>query len=294
MSSNLAEEINIAAWVEKAEGKERAFREAVHIVITAISKSTALQSTMVMKGGMLMAIRYNSSRFTKDADFSTREKYLEGNEQILLQTLNEQIDIANETLPYDTMCRCQRYELKPRRADATYPTLTVNIGFAARSKKQELAKLLGGQASTIVSIDYSYNEAVFDVEVLSIGDGESIRAYSYLNLLAEKYRSLLQQPIRNRNREQDVYDINLLVHGHSKLQLEEATSLLSLVINSCAERGVSAQRNSMADPTVRLMAEKGYVELTDQIEGQLPPFDEAYALAQGFYESLPWDSAEQT
>ena len=36
------------------------FREAVHIVLTAISTSSALRSKMVMKGGLLMAIRYDS------------------------------------------------------------------------------------------------------------------------------------------------------------------------------------------------------------------------------------------
>ena len=66
------EELNLPAWVARAAPDKRHFREAVHIVLSAIGTSVALRSTMVMKGGMLMAIRYDSSRFTKDADFSTR------------------------------------------------------------------------------------------------------------------------------------------------------------------------------------------------------------------------------
>jgi len=294
MSGHVVEEIDIPAWVGKAEGGDRTFREAVHIVLTAISSSTVLQSTMVMKGGMLMAIRYNSTRFTKDADFSTRDKYLEGNEVALLEELNAQIDLANETLGYDTMCRCQKYELKPKKADATYPTLTVNIGYAQRSKKGEVTKLQAGQAVKIVSIDYSYNEAVFDVEILSLGDGEMITAYSYINLLAEKYRSLLQQPVRKRYREQDVYDINLLLGREQVLHPEEQKALLELLIASCRERGVEAKRDSIANPEVRGMAERGYADLVAGVAGELPPFNDAYAVVQALYEGLPWGGTDNS
>ncbi|MBY0240226.1 MAG: nucleotidyl transferase AbiEii/AbiGii toxin family protein [Burkholderiaceae bacterium] len=289
MSTHVVEEIDIPAWVGKAEGADRVFREAVHIVLAAISSSAVLQSTMVMKGGMLMAIRYHSSRFTRDADFSTRDRYREGNDAALFEELCAQIDLANETLGYDTMCRGQRYELKPKRADATYPTLTVNIGYAQRSRAGEVAKLQAGQATKIVAIDYSYNEAVFDVEILSLGDGDVIAVYSYINLLAEKYRSLLQQPVRNRYREQDVYDINLLLGREQTLQAEERAALLNLLITSCHERGIAAQRDSIANPDVRKMAETGYAELAAAVEGELLPFDDAYAAVQALYESLPWD-----
>ena len=288
MTEVSVEELDVLAWVAKAEPRERNFREAVHIILTAISTSTELGSTMVMKGGMLMAIRYNSSRFTKDADFSTREKYLEGNEVELMAELDTQINYANESLGYDTMCRSQRYELKPKKANATFPTLTLSIGYARRSKSAELAKLLNGQASTVVAIDYSYNEAVYDVEILSLGDGENIKAYSFLNLLAEKYRSLLQQPVRKRNREQDVYDINLLIGGPQELQAQEKRILLELIINSSKARNIDAKSDSMANAEVRSMAEKGYADLVAEVHGPLPNFDVAYETVQRLYEGLPW------
>jgi hypothetical protein len=51
-----------------------------------------------MKGGMLMAIRYDSTRFTRDADFSTTEKHDKGSEDALLAELDAQIDLANDQL----------------------------------------------------------------------------------------------------------------------------------------------------------------------------------------------------
>ena len=76
--------VDLAAWVSRGDEQHRGFREAVHIVISAISDSAPLRTQMIMKGGLLMAIRYDSTRFTRDVDFSTREKYASGSEQALL------------------------------------------------------------------------------------------------------------------------------------------------------------------------------------------------------------------
>lgn len=284
------EELDLPAWVEKATPDKRHFREAVHIVLFAISSSAALRSTMVMKGGMLMAIRYDSSRFTRDADFSTRQKYAKNSEHELLAELDQQLVMANDLLPYDTMCRRQRTEIRPARADAQFPTLSLSIGYAQRSRPTDRVKLSSGQAPTVVQIDYSYNEAVYDVEILGIGDGEELHAYSFLNLLAEKMRSLLQQPIRRRNRRQDVYDLNLLIATGRRISAEEQYRLLELFVGSCRERGIEPTRESFGAPEVRAMALEGYQDLAPEIEGELPSFDDAYATVRAFYESLPWDS----
>ena len=89
--------------------------------------------------------------------------------------------------------------------------LSLNIGYAPRSNPSALKRLMAKQSPMIVEIDYSYNEAVLDIDLLSLSNGESLQVYSQINLMAEKYRSLLQQPIRRRNRRQDIYDLALLL-----------------------------------------------------------------------------------
>ena len=70
------EECDIAAWVQRApDAAQRELRQAVHTVLVAIGRSSDLQPHMIMKGGILLAIRYESSRYTRDIDFSTAQRF---------------------------------------------------------------------------------------------------------------------------------------------------------------------------------------------------------------------------
>ncbi len=287
MSKSL-ETIDLAAWVKKASSDKKNFREAVHIILTAIGASTALRTKMVMKGGMLMALRYESSRFTKDADFSTKALYASGDEDELLAELDAQLSLANAESDYDTMCMLQRSKLMPSGPEKTFPTLALNIGYAARSNERAMQRLLAKQSSNVVEIDYSYNEAVLDVEVLKLTDGDQLQVYSLVNLMAEKFRSLLQQPSRNRNRRQDVYDLSLLLGEVQDWTSAEKLSLRECLIASAEYREIYANVDSMRDPEIKHRAAKGYQDMHDEVDGPLPHFDEIYQAVQDFYESLPW------
>jgi predicted nucleotidyltransferase component of viral defense system len=286
--SESIETIDLAAWVSKASPDKKNFREAVHSILTAIGTSTALRTKMVMKGGMLMALRYESSRFTKDADFSTKSLYAEGDEQELLAQLDAQLALVNAETMYDTMCVIQSSELRPRRSDSTFPTLGLKIGYAARSNERALQRLLAKQSPNVVEIDHSYNEAVLDVEVLRLTDGEQLQVYSLVNLMAEKFRSLLQQPSRNRNRRQDVYDLSLLLSEVDDWTQAEKLSLRECLVASAGSRDIHAQIDSMRHPEIKSMAAKGYEDMQDEVDGPLPSFDEIYQAVQDFYEGLPW------
>src|SRR5690606_24880128 len=79
------------------------------------------------------------------------------------------------------------------------------------SSNQALVKRLdGGKAVNIVNIDYSFNEQSFHKEIIKI-DGAEFEAYSIIELVAEKIRAILQQKTRNRNREQDIYDLHFIL-----------------------------------------------------------------------------------
>jgi predicted nucleotidyltransferase component of viral defense system len=166
--------------------------------------------------------------------------------------------------------------------------LQISIGYAPRSNLSHFRRLQAKQSSTKVQIDYSFDEAVVDVEILALEDGEQLKAYSLTNLLAEKYRSLLQQPVRRRTRRQDVFDIHMLLTRCAALSEFEQTRLLRQIIESCKARNIIATRTAMTNVQVREMAQADYHGLASEIDEELPNFDLAYAAIQAFYEGLPW------
>jgi len=280
--------LDLASWVARAPADKKNFREAVHIILTAIGASTVLRGNMILKGGMLMALRYDSSRFTRDADFSTSSKYIKGDEQKLLEELGAQLTLANAVSSYDTFCQIQRHSLTPPGLNKSFPTLALNIGYASRSNTRALQRLLAGQSPTVVEIDYSYNEAVLDVEMLRLADGDGLQVYSLVNLMAEKFRSLLQQPVRNRYRRQDIYDLWLLLSEMQNWAAADRQALKDCIVASAQARGLLAELKSLRDPRVIEMAAVGYLDMQAEIDGPLPEFDAIYRAVQNFYENLPW------
>ena len=136
---------------------------------------------------------------------------------------------------------------------------------------------------------YCLNEATPNIEDLKLNLEEGILAYSLTDLIAEKYRSLLQQVSRNRSRRQDVYELNLLIERFGDIDNFERSKILnSLIIKSKARLKIAPDINSFEDPELKSRAKKDYHTLEDEIEGELPDFDELFQKVADFYRSLPW------
>lgn len=152
-----------------------------------------------------------------------------------------------------------------------------------------MARLQAKNSPRVVQIDYSFNEAVFEVELLELDGGATIRSYSLHNVLAEKMRSLLQQPIRKRNRRQDVYDICLLLESAQAPSADELAHVHAMLVESCRSRGIEPTAGSMSNDVVVEMARKGYADLQADVDGALPDFDDAVDRVKALYRSLPWN-----
>ena len=281
-------EVDIEAWVEAAPAGQQGFREAVHIILDSIGHSQNLQAKMVMKGGLLMAIRYDSPRYTKDLDFSTTERYAAEDADALLAEFEAGMATAEERLPYGTACQLQSRKIEPKGENKTHHSLTLTVGYVDKSNPRAMARLRAKNAAQVVQIDYSFNEAVFSVELLELDGGATIRSYSLHNILAEKMRSLLQQPVRRRNRRQDVYDIWLLLESAPELNTQDLAQIHLMLVDSCLSKNIIPTSDSMTDEKVIAMAKEGYADLRADIEGDLPAFAHAMARVADLYRSLPW------
>jgi predicted nucleotidyltransferase component of viral defense system len=286
------EEFDIKDWVEDApttRSNEKELRQAVHTILSAIASDSDLKANMILKGGILLAIRYKSHRFTKDIDFST-ERPLGGEitEDGIRQSLDSSLVQMVEELDYDLDCRVQSSKLQPKDRKSTYPSIKMTVGYAYKGTPQH-KRLLSLKSLNIVSIDYSLNEATPNIEDLKLNLKEDILTYSLTDLIAEKYRSLLQQVSRNRTRRQDVYDLNLLIERFGDINnFERGKILNSLIVKSKTRLKIAPDINSFEDPELKSRAKKDYHTLKDEIEGELPDFDELFQKVADFYRSLPW------
>lgn len=114
----------------------------------------------------------------------------------------------------------------------------------------------------------------------------AVRAFTLHEIIAEKLRTLLQQPIRNRNRRQDVYDIAYLIE-ENELDDKDRRVILETLIKKCRTRGVETNADSIDNPEVRQRAEADWNTLALEL-GDLPPFEERFAVMCELYASLPW------
>ncbi|WP_414440644.1 nucleotidyl transferase AbiEii/AbiGii toxin family protein [Burkholderia sp. 22PA0106] len=276
-------------WVTgAADAREQAFRNVVHIMLSAIGASHELKPVMVMKGGVLMAIRYATGRHTTDVDFSTQAHYREfaAGQDAFIERLNAAIRQAAEALNYGIACGIQSTDLQPR-AEGNFQTLRIRIGYAPKGNASAMKRLADRQSPQIVQIDYSFNEIIGDVDFLGV-DGElEIQTYSETTLLAEKLRAILQQEERQRSRRQDIYDLHYFL-THWGADRERIERVLRLLIEKAESRGLRIDRQSMAAPAIRERSQREYADLAPTIEGELPPFDVAFTTVRQYYESLPW------
>jgi len=77
----------------------------------------------------------------------------------------------------------------------------------------------GTGSAQVLTMDLSFNEPLLTLEWLDPGErGPRIPAYSLHEFVAEKFRAILQQPRRQRNRPQDAFDIDVLLSTQPELQ----------------------------------------------------------------------------
>jgi len=288
---NDIDHIDIEEWVDQEKASDRKeFRQAVHTVLAAIASHKKLKPMMIMKGGMLLAVRYQSIRFTKDIDFSTSKTLEDLDPEEVVSMLDEQLTITSDQLPYDLDCRVQKYKKMPAsQQDATFPSIKLKIGYAYKgtSKHKRLAKK---NSPTAVSIDYSLNELTPNLDDFKIDSENSILVYSFLDLLAEKFRSLLQQVKRNRNRRQDIFDLFLLLDKFDDITEEEKYKIHKCLMDKALSRGINPEEGSLDNEEIRARTKAEYHTLDDEVEGELPDFDESYDVVNVFYKTLPWNS----
>ena len=158
---------HIRTWVDE-NPDQRPFRQAVHTILNAISGAPNLQTEMIMKGGILLALSYESTRFTKDKDFSTATESKEFNEVQFKAQFESALLNAVEQLDYGLDCRRQSYRQNPPGEDKAFPTIQMTVGFAEKGNAGAHKRLMVKHSSHVVRVDYSLNEPTGTPELFEI------------------------------------------------------------------------------------------------------------------------------
>lgn len=284
-------DVDVRAWVEAARSNPAQYRDrqVTEVVLAAIGLAPSLNTSLVLKGGAVMALAFKSNRVTADVDFTSIVEPAGFADQIA-DDLNAILPQTAIRLGYlDLLCRVQTVKKMPKPLnfeEFDFPALLIRIGSAERGTGEE-KRLEAGRAIRVLDIEISFRDQVYAFQELNLtGPGVAIRAFTLHEIIAEKLRALLQQPIRNRNRRQDVYDIAYLIETN-KLSDKDRRSILETLIEKCRARGIEATPDSMDDPEVRRRAEVDWNTLALELD-DLPPFDERFAMMRELYISLPW------
>ena len=146
--------------------------------------------------------------------------------------------------------------------------------------------MLAGKATNILDVDISFNEPLQHTQILGLTDGEKLLAYSLIDLIAEKYRAMLQQVERNRSRRQDVYDLKLLIE-RDEIDAEMKEQILESYLIKCRSRHIEPEKTSLESTEIKKRSAAEWDTMKLEV-GDLPDFEESYQQVANFYKSLPW------
>jgi predicted nucleotidyltransferase component of viral defense system len=283
-------ELNVAGWVERARADPIAYaqRQAVEVTLNAIAMTADLKEKLFLKGGVLMGLAYDSPRQTADIDLTAAFEVSPDIDEKIRGLLDGAFPRAAARLGYaDLIIKVHSIARQPKAIfeTASFPALKIKIAFARRGTPQEAA-LNKGIVPGKIEVDISFNEPLRQIQILGLTGGAELLAYDLVELMAEKYRAMLQQKERNRNRRQDVYDLDRLIDGR-EFTPEVLTRILEVFVAKCQSRNIEPTIDSLDDPEV--MSRSAADWQTMQLEiGALPEFEGCYSRVSNFYRTLPW------
>ena len=231
-----------------------------------------------------MGLAHGSPRQTTDIDLTAGFRAEEDIAERIERDLEETLAVTAADLGYtDTIVRVEFIKKLPRNQfdHAKFPGLKIRIFHGVRR--------LDGDKLAFVNhfdIDVSFNEPQPGTIDLEIAEGRSLLAYALVDLIAEKYRAILQQIPRRRQRSQDIYDLDYLIAEVDSIG-DMGTQIHAAMMEKCLARNIEPYRDSLDNPEIKRRSSAGWQSLTLEVD-DLPDFERCFASVKRHYKSLPW------
>lgn len=262
-------------------------RFAQYGVLCGISSAPALRTGIVFKGGNALDFVWQPNRSTIDLDFSldTEGATFEASARRIRELLGQGLQVASNRIGIRYAVHAVRPETpKPGH---TFITYTANVGYVLPDEQTLLGRLAENRiqhSPHVLPVEISLNEPICDSTLVTIDpEYAPIRVSTVEDIVGEKLRALLQQPIRGRNRQQDLLDIAVIVRGKTILDRAKVAEFLQTKADA---RGVPVSKAAFRNPEVAERAKLDYAALAATTRTVFIPFDDALATVLAFVDEL--------
>ncbi|MGA2770009.1 MAG: nucleotidyl transferase AbiEii/AbiGii toxin family protein [Bryobacteraceae bacterium] len=260
---------------------EAKFRFAQYGILQAVADSRTLSRVLAFKGGNALDFVWQPNRSTKDLDFSSKDPTLTA-EQIRT-SLTPSLERVSRSM--GVLYRVQKMEQQPPGPDRSFITFEGTIGYALPDDRRNRQLIQQDKTSNAtVPLDVSLNEPICRVVEVDIASSTPLQVCQLEDIVAEKLRALLQQPLRNRRRPQDVLDICIAVQENLALDLNLTAEFL---LEKAMARNVPVSRAAFHQEEIRRRAFEGYNELRETTRRAFIEFEEAFAIVLSLVDGLP-------
>lgn len=277
----------IGSWAERqgiavAEARRRFAQFAV---LSAIAGNRNLRTSLVFKGGNALDFVWQPNRSTLDLDFSVDHANLTFD--VDASEIKRLFDIATTVVQgrFAIRLAVNSVRQQPPGSDRAFPTFVVRSGFALPDEPKLIARMERGRPSSqVLDVEISVNEPICAATAVLLDDAVPLlRVATLEDIVAEKLRALLQQPIRNRERRQDLLDIAVIAREHPDIDRRLVSDFLRIKSEA---RGITPSRNAFQHPEIRRRASVDYAGLQDTTRVVFIHFDEAWDILMSLVADL--------
>jgi predicted nucleotidyltransferase component of viral defense system len=263
---------------------EARVRFAQCAVLRSIGSVRPLREGLVFKGGNALDFVWQPNRSTVDLDFSVDHASSLANPDAdtIWRLLERGVPLATTRL--GIALAVHRVQQNPRGTDKHFITFEARIGYALPDEVRLRQRIEQGETSPrVIKLDISLNEPIGAAALITMGPELQLRVATIEDIVAEKLRALLQQPIRNRQRRQDLLDIAVIVRENIAFDRRLVAEFLLV---KAAARNVPVTRAAFHSPNVVERASEGYAELEGTTRVLFVPLDEALVLLNTLLDDL--------
>jgi predicted nucleotidyltransferase component of viral defense system len=242
-----------------------------YAILEAIASSAGLARLVAFKGGNALRFIYGNRRSTLDLDFTADAGLPDDPDPI-----RARLDAALRPLlaRFRVKARCQRVRRNPPGRDKIWPTYDIAVGYQLPGDRLYQNFDEFQDVATTIDVEISINEVICEAVPRRLHPaGGELCVCTLEDILAEKLRALLQQPIRKRSRPQDVFDIASATRRFGdELDLGKISRYL---VRKAEARDIHPRKDSF-DDTVRSHAATGYDVLIGRNAPDFIPFETAW------------------